>query len=658
MTAFVVPVEFSVKRAQEFLTSNNSYYFFVGDHRSANTVVADETKSTSDTYYYPWQQMIEGKKISQMSLAIKNSPSVFGKAYDQYDDRNFDPTSASFYAITNSGSFSHVFKCLYNNHGANSTVQPDFFQVVGANSVLYQTSDGYRWKYMYSVDSATITTFGTNDYFPLVANTIVEGAAIPGSINTIVVNDPGKGYDNYVTGTFSPTDIRVSSVPTLYQISNSNIKTANGFYTGCVLLITNGTGVGQYARVNDYVSTNTGNYANLDSVFAVTPTNGSRFEIYPECRVVSDSTQTVNCVARALVNALASNTVSSIEILNPGAGYFVANCSVVANSVVGIRAAANTRVVLPPRNGHGANSAVELAASTVMVSASLANSEGGLIPATNTFRQIGIVRNPKFANVNLTISSGSGLFTTGETALFLTSVLQSTNASANVSNTTITGDTRSLYSSRFSNGQMILVSNGTVSFASNIVSITNNSVMTISSFSPITSGNLTISSTKIIDQANVITSVSSANVYVSGLTGANISSTLMYGKLSGAFGNVSSISRNSVVKGFETFVQTYKYSVAILAGVFAPDEYVYQGNNFGQVHSFANNKLYVSNLTKPFAPTAGNITGNTSGAVATITEAFSPELTNGSGSLIYIENVASVERQPNETETFQIAYNF
>jgi hypothetical protein len=656
MATFSVPVAFSAKRAEDFLAANNTYYLFVADHRSANSTVADETLSNFDVYYSPWRQMIEGKLVTQKLPAIRNIPYTFGKVFDQYDDQ---AVAISGHAIVNAGSYSHIFKCLYNNNGANSTIQPDFSQIVGSNTILYQTSDGYRWKYMTSVDSSTVATFATADYFPIVANSVVEQAAIPGSINTILINNPGKGYDNYVSGTFQPNDIKVSSVSTLYQLSNSAIKTANGFYTGCILLITNGTGTGQFARINDYVSSNTGNYANLDAAFVVTPTNGSKFEIYPECRLTSDGTQVINCVARALVNSVASNTVSSIEILNPGQGYFSpANCSIIANSVVGIRAAANVRAVFPPRNGHGANSALELAATTVIVAGTLSNSEGGLIPSTNSFRQIGILRNPKFANVNITLTGGSGLFTTNETVLFLTSSVQSVNASCNISNSVVTGDARSLFSTIFSNGQTVLLSNGTFSFVANVASITNNTSLVLSSNATITSANLSISKTTLIDTANVITSVSAANVFVSGLMGANVSNSQMYGKLSGAFGTVSTTSRNSVTKGFETFVQTYKYNVAPLAGAFANDEYVLQGNNSGQVHSYSNNYLYVTNQTKPFTTTGGNITGNTSGAVATITQAFSPELIPGSGSLIYVENMAPVERQPNENEAFQILFNF
>ena len=45
-----------------------------------------------------------------------------------------------------------------NNQGANSTVSPNFAEV-DSNDEVYQTSDGYIWKYMYSVDTANNTKF-------------------------------------------------------------------------------------------------------------------------------------------------------------------------------------------------------------------------------------------------------------------------------------------------------------------------------------------------------------------------------------------------------------------------------------------------------------------------------------------------------------------
>lgn len=83
----------------------------------------------------------------------------------------------------------HVYKCLNNNNGAPSTVRP--------YSTSYQPitlSDGYTWKYMYTVPKAFINKFTSNTDIP-VATSLKSAYYTSGALTNFVVESYGSGYD-------------------------------------------------------------------------------------------------------------------------------------------------------------------------------------------------------------------------------------------------------------------------------------------------------------------------------------------------------------------------------------------------------------------------------------------------------------------------------
>ena len=131
----------------------------------------DETYQ--NIYYDAWRNMMSLKKFqpSDVSHVISKKLWANNTLYAEYDDRDSALYTKDFYVITEEGSDFHIWKCLDNNQSANSVVQPQFSDITGANTVLYQTSDGYRWKYLTTVDSTTVSTFKVGiQYFPVVSN--------------------------------------------------------------------------------------------------------------------------------------------------------------------------------------------------------------------------------------------------------------------------------------------------------------------------------------------------------------------------------------------------------------------------------------------------------------------------------------------------------
>lgn len=657
---FSVTKTLSVYRAKQALDStlDGLHYLFYGDHRpSTNTTAAPVFENVDDLYYTPWQQMIGGKQITTAALGVENIPYTFGFAYDRFDDQ-VELKNLSWYAIVNAGSYSHVFACLDNNSGANSTIQPDFTAASTAQNFTYKTSDGYMWMYLCSSSASLVANLATSNSFPIVANSTVQAAAVDGSIQVISVDYAGKRYDNYSSGTFQAEDIKVDAISTMYRLSNSTIRSVGGFYSGCVLLITGGTGTGQYATVRDFIVTANGSYANIDSVFPITPINGSTWELMPGVALTADSTQTVNVVARAVVNSMASNSISRVEVLNPGAGYRAGTTAkVIANTVVGVTTPAQIRPIMSPRGGHGFDPYVVLGATTLLVGANMSNKGAGdRIPTTNTYRSIGLMRAPTFANVQLTLSSANGFFTAGEPVSFLQPKFAAANATVNATSTVVTGDTRV-----FSNGDPILaIDVSGMAFLATVNTVTNSTSLTLTTNSSFNSTALaTLYKPQIISNAFCLNAPAASNVFVSNVSATAQTGMMIYGTLSKATGSITTITRNDVVQAFDSFTQLYKYKITGLGGSFSQNEYVLQGNNQALVHSVSNGFLYVSNMTAPFSPTGGNLTGNTSGAIATVIGTYSPEVEFGSAMIDYVENLSeTVTWSANSTASFIIPFAF
>ena len=128
---------------------------------------------------------------------------VSGKVFDYYQD-NVDMLAVdengflikSFY-IKNR--YDQVFKCLWNNNGAQSTVEP-FFQPGNYNTNnVFTGSDGYKWKYLYTIDVGSKIKFMDSTWIPVplgqnTPNPKSSSLGI-GSIDVVNVTNGGSGYD-------------------------------------------------------------------------------------------------------------------------------------------------------------------------------------------------------------------------------------------------------------------------------------------------------------------------------------------------------------------------------------------------------------------------------------------------------------------------------
>ena len=230
----LVTDKFRIYAAESFrntLQSSNKVYMFVGRAKTWGSSDIPPAGEPIDSFEYArttYQDSVAFKRvdISDTSLVVPRVDWVdptrttggVGRTYSMYKP-DYAPTKttangasrlydSNFYVMN---SDFNVYKCLYNGQDPDyPRGRPSLVEPTGTSTTIIETSDSpgvysYRWKYLYTIDADNILKFVTSEFIPVLTNTLVTSAANPGSIDTVVVENAGAGYNN---GTYTNVPIR------------------------------------------------------------------------------------------------------------------------------------------------------------------------------------------------------------------------------------------------------------------------------------------------------------------------------------------------------------------------------------------------------------------------------------------------------------------
>jgi len=315
--------------------------------------------------------------------------------YNEWDDKfpvplTATPGSLRYFMLTDDY---NVYKCIDNNRGANSTVKP-----TTTGTSIESTSDGYRWKYMYTISAGEQLKFLTVDFMPVKTLTANDGSAQwtvqqnarasgNGSIHHVKIIADGAGY-LHTTNTFQTV------TNTSWMKLKSSASGVDGTYVGSGLFISEGAAAGQLRKIVKYWGSN--NTLIVNSAFSVTPNTSSRYIISPLVTIRGDSGGTTTSRATAYVSNTFGGSVRKITVVSQGRSYSYANATITANSSHGFGATA--RPIISPLNGHGSDPVDELGGTTIFLNIRTSGAESNTFPTNNDFRLIGILRDPILAN--------------------------------------------------------------------------------------------------------------------------------------------------------------------------------------------------------------------------------------------------------------------
>jgi len=215
---------------------------------------------------------------ADISPVIQRIDWVSGEVYDYYDDAlDMLEVDSNGYLIRNfyvRNHYNQVFKCLWNNSslinneivGQPSTDEPYFQPGSYGTNNIFTGSDGYKWKYIYTIDTGNKTKFMDASWMPVSVSSRIPGPKYnesgdqigvwSGNIDTINILDGGSNYNpvnsvitititgdgtgatataeaNSISGKIE--NIIITNTGSNYTYANVAITSAEG--SGCVTII-------------------------------------------------------------------------------------------------------------------------------------------------------------------------------------------------------------------------------------------------------------------------------------------------------------------------------------------------------------------------------------------------------------------------------------
>jgi len=276
-------------------TTDNSYYVFIG-LPNATDVASDWNTNTPspidnfDEHDNIYDTLISAKKITSSDVlrVIKKISWTSGTIYEMYRPdysiNKLSPQTSStslyntnYYAMN---SDFRVYECIYNgalpsNSGAGviSLEEPTHTDLQPRLE-----SDGYIWKYLYTIKPSDIIKFDSAEYIPVPAdwgtNTAVadvRNAAVDGKIETVVIEDVTNASYQF-NGTKNAVPIRGDGSDGLASVTFINGKPS-------AVQVTNG-GSGYSFATLDLDDVVTGSGASFSVI--VPPPGGHGADIYRE----------------------------------------------------------------------------------------------------------------------------------------------------------------------------------------------------------------------------------------------------------------------------------------------------------------------------------------------------------------------------------------
>jgi hypothetical protein len=297
------------------------------------------------------------------------------------------------------------------------------------------------------------------------------------------------------------------------------------------------------------------------------------YEIAPTVRIIGDGQ---GAIAVSTVNGTIgfANAISSINVIAPGSGYTQANVTVFSNTLYGSGAVVTP--VISPLEGHGADTITQLGAryAGMTVKFDTSSNESWYYPSNISFRRVGIMKNPRFANltvqtvdytsVDLNIANQVGVWIADEY------VFQSTtNAIARVisSNSTVL----KVYDTSGTFAQSNTIAGLTSGTSADVIGVT--SVRFVEG-ERVVQDNTNASGT-------VFVYVGNTTIYMSNVAGQLSNNQVIRGQQSNAVATVSSIfsaddSRDLSTTFAKKFNQTSRLTINSNTGSFANMEFITQ----------------------------------------------------------------------------------
>ena len=196
----------------EFILEDSAAKYYIGVGKPDSYDSSDTTSTPINSNFEEQEarsNLMSVKRVDNVSYVIPRFNWTSGTIYDAWSDASVGVPSNTFYVLTEDN---EVYICIQkgidNTGNANqSTVKPSFTNAGVAETAIFQTADGYKWKLAYTLSTARANIFLTSGFMPVEyvknitgPNTVqtqqktIEANADSGAIVGVRIIDGGTGY--------------------------------------------------------------------------------------------------------------------------------------------------------------------------------------------------------------------------------------------------------------------------------------------------------------------------------------------------------------------------------------------------------------------------------------------------------------------------------
>ena len=166
--AAIITSKFRLDSTNKFVESlsDNQFYMALGRPNAWTDDASPDTPYENDYASNTlWENMFAMKRVDAADIVhcTKRNLWVSGTTYVEYDDRDTNIESKVYHVITTNN---NVYMCLKAGAGASST-DPDATGVQTTGVINHSGSDGYIWKYMFTVNTTNASKFLTSSFIPV-----------------------------------------------------------------------------------------------------------------------------------------------------------------------------------------------------------------------------------------------------------------------------------------------------------------------------------------------------------------------------------------------------------------------------------------------------------------------------------------------------------
>lgn len=216
-------------------SSATKYYIGIGKTEDWNDSDTAPTPVITDREERDFRLSMQSAKLAaNFSFVIPRINWSSGTVYGEYDDTVVSHPTQPYYAMIDNN---QVYVCLRQSRGADGTANASTVAPSGTSQIPFTTSDGYAWKFLYTVGVVDNTNFTSANFLPVkkvlvldsdgsgnitststdVQQKTVQDSAVASPICGIDITNAGAGY---------------SSAPTVTLVGNGTGATASATVSG------------------------------------------------------------------------------------------------------------------------------------------------------------------------------------------------------------------------------------------------------------------------------------------------------------------------------------------------------------------------------------------------------------------------------------------